>query len=127
MAPQNASAGVTEDQSPKGTFSFIGQCRTLQMQHSVFDFLRPTLVPELGSDIAAGTSCYEQLILVAVATVRAFPDQLAGIVSDDLDLAVIAAHLAVVALRIKLCIYDIIVYELHATLKCRSACSYPNF
>ena len=82
------------------------------MQHSVFDFLRPALIPELGSDIAAGTSCYEQLILVAVATVRAFPDQLAGIVSDDLDLAVIAAHLAVVALRIKLCIYDIIVYEL---------------
>ena len=69
------------------------------MQHSVFDFLRPTLVPELGSDVAAGTSCHEQLILVAVAAVRAFPDQLAGIVSDDLDLAVITAHLAVVALR----------------------------
>ena len=54
----------------KGTFLFICQCRTLQMQHSVFDFLRPTLVPELGSDVAAGTSCYEQLILVAVAAVR---------------------------------------------------------
>lgn len=83
------------------------------MQHSVFDFLRPTLVPELGSDVSAGTSCYEQLILVAVATVRAFPDQLAGVVGHDLDLTVVAAYLAVVALGVEFRVHDIVVDEFH--------------
>ena len=41
------------------------------MQHTVADFLRPSLVPELGSDIAAGTACNRHLVLVTVAAVRA--------------------------------------------------------
>ena len=40
------------------------------MQHSLLDLLRPSLVPELGSDIAAGTSRHVQLVLIPVAAVR---------------------------------------------------------
>ena len=50
------------------------------MQNALFDFLRSALIPELGSDIAAGTSGNIHLILVAVSAVRAFPDELAVLV-----------------------------------------------
>lgn len=83
------------------------------MQHAILDFLRPALIPELGSDVAAGTSRYEELILVAVAAVRAFPDQLAGVVGHDLDLTVVAAYLAVVALGVEFRVHDIVVDEFH--------------
>ena len=67
------------------------------MQHAVADFLRPSLVPELGSNIAAGTARNRHLVLVAVAAVRALPDQLSGLILDDFDLTVVAAALAVIA------------------------------
>ena len=91
----------------------------LQMQHAVADFLRPSLVPELGSDIAAGTACNRHLVLVTVAAVRALPDQLTCLILDDFDLTVIAAALAVIALGIQLCIHDVLIDELHDRQDCR--------
>ena len=70
------------------------------MKYAVFDLLRPSLIPELGSDVAAGSSGNKQVVLVTVATVRALPDELAILIGHDLDLTVVAADLAVVALRI---------------------------
>lgn len=70
------------------------------MKYAVFDLLRPALIPELCSDVATGSSGYKQVVLVTVATVRALPDKLAVLVGHDLDLTVVAADLAVVALRI---------------------------
>ena len=72
----------------------------LQVKYAVFDLLRPALIPELCSDVATGSSSYKQVVLVTVATVRALPDELAVLVGHDLDLTVVAADLAVVALRI---------------------------
>ena len=67
------------------------------MQHAVADLLGSTLVPELGTDVAARTTGDIHLLLVAVAAVGALPHQLT-VVLDNLDLAIVAAHLAVVAL-----------------------------
>ena len=82
------------------------------MQHAVLDLLGAALVPELGADVAAGAAGNVELVLVAVMAVRAFPHQLA-VVLDDLDLAVVAAHLAVVALGVELGVHDVLVNELH--------------
>ena len=68
----------------------------LQVQDAVADLLGAALVPELGSDVSAGTARHVELLLVAVAALRALPHELA-VVLDDLDLAVVAAFLAVVA------------------------------
>ena len=84
----------------------------LQMQHAILDFGGAALVPELGTDVAAGAAGNVQLALVAVMAVRALPHQLA-VVLHDLDLAVIAAHLAVVALGVQFCVHDVIIDELH--------------
>ena len=46
----------------------------LQVQYSVFDFLGAALVPELGADVAAGSSGYAHLVLVTVSVGRAFSD-----------------------------------------------------
>ena len=89
------------------------------MQHAVADFLRPSLVPELGSDVTAGTACHRHLVLVTVAAVRALPDQLTCLILDDFDLTVVAATLAVIALGIQLCIHDVIIDELHDRQDCR--------
>lgn len=70
------------------------------MKYAVFDLLRPALIPELCSDVATGSTGNEQVVLVTVATVRALPDKLAILVGHDLNLAIIAANLTVVALRI---------------------------
>ena len=67
------------------------------MQHAILDLLRAALVPELGADITAGAAGDVQLVLVAVAALGALPHQLA-VVLHDLDLAVIATFLTVVAL-----------------------------
>ena len=82
------------------------------MEHAVPDLGRAALVPELGADIAAGAAGNVQLALVAVVAVGALPDQLA-VVLDDLDLAVVAAHLAVIALGVELGIHDVVIDELH--------------
>ena len=57
------------------------------MQHAVADLLGSTLVPELGTDVAARTTSDIHLLLVAVAAVGALPHQLA-IVLDNLGLTV---------------------------------------
>jgi len=88
------------------------------VKDSVLDLLCTSLIPELGSDITAGTSCNEESVLVAVAAVRALPHQLAIIVCHDLNLAVIATFLTVVALGVELCIENVVVYELHDFKDC---------
>ena len=40
------------------------------MKDSVVDLLCTSLIPELGSDITAATSCNEESVLVAVAAVK---------------------------------------------------------
>ena len=62
------------------------------MQYAVFDLLGTTLIPELGADVAAGPSGDAHFVLVAIAAVRAFPDELAAFVFDDLDLSIIAEY-----------------------------------
>ena len=69
------------------------------MQNSLLDLLRSSLIPELRSDISAGTSCNVELALVTVSAMRAFPYEL-SVILDDPDLAVVAAYLTVIALRI---------------------------
>ena len=46
------------------------------MQHAIFDLLRAALVPELGADISAGAPCNIHLVLVGVAAVGTYPNQL---------------------------------------------------
>ena len=82
------------------------------MQHAVADLLGSTLVPELGTDVAARTTSDVHFLLVAVAAVGALPHQLA-IVLNNLDLAIVAAHLAVVALGVELGVHDVVVDVLH--------------
>ena len=64
------------------------------MQHAVLDLLGAALIPELGADITAGAAGNVQLVLVAVAALGALPHQLA-VILHDLDLAVVAAALAI--------------------------------
>ena len=66
------------------------------MQDPVPDFLGSALVPILGADITAGAAGHVHFALVPVAALGAGPDQLA-VVLLDLDLAVIAAVLALVS------------------------------
>lgn len=82
------------------------------MQHAVLDLGGAALVPELGADVTAGTAGHVQLVLVTVVAVRALPHQLA-VILHDLDLAVEAADLAVVALGVQLGVHDVLVDELH--------------
>ena len=84
----------------------------LQVHYTVADFLCATLIPELGTDVSAGAAGNVQFILIAVAAVGAFPHQLA-VIFYDLDFAVIAANLTIIALGIQFCIHDIFVNMLH--------------
>ena len=70
-----------------------------QVNYSVSNFLSASLIPEIASNVAAGAAGDIQLVLVTVTTIWALPHQLA-IVLHDLDLAVIAAALAVVGLGV---------------------------
>ena len=70
------------------------------MKYPVLDFLRPALIPELRADIAAGPARDAHLILVFIAAIRTFPDQLAVRVRDDLNLPGIATFHTVIALGI---------------------------
>ena len=90
----------------------------LQMQNPVLDFLCSSLIPELGADITAGTSCHKHTVLVTVAAVGAFPNQLAGIVGYNFDFTVISATLAVVALCIQFCIHNMVVHIFHYGKDC---------
>ena len=90
---------------PKNCFLVL----ILQMKYSFFDFLGTPLIPELCSDIAACSSCNIHLVLITVATVRAFPYKFSVIICYNLYLSVITAYLAIVALCIQLCVHDIVV------------------
>ena len=48
------------------------------MENSFLDLLGSSLIPELRSDVSAGSSCNVHFVLVSIAAVRTFPDQLAG-------------------------------------------------
>ena len=82
------------------------------MEHPFLDFLCASLIPVLCTDVTAGTACNIHLILVSVAAVGAFPDELA-VFFADFDFTVVAALLAVVGLCIELSVNDVIVDELH--------------
>ena len=69
---------------------------TSQMQHTLFDFLDTTLVHVVGRYVPTYTTSNVHLAMVVVLTVGAFPDVLAVLVLDYLDLSIIAADLAVV-------------------------------
>ena len=94
---------------PKNCFLVL----ILQMKYSFFDFLGTPLIPELCSDIAACSSCNIHLVLITVATVRAFPYKFSVIICYNLYLSVITAYLAIVALCIKFSIHDIVINVLH--------------
>ena len=81
------------------------------MQHPILDLLCPALVPELGADITAGAAGNVQLVLVTVAALGALPHQLA-VILNDLDLAVVAAALAVIGLGVQFGVHDVIIDEL---------------
>ena len=83
------------------------------MKNSFFDLLSSALIPELCSDVSAGSACYVHLVLIAVSAVGAFPDELAVFVVDNLDLTVVSAYLAVIALGIELSIHDVLIDVLH--------------
>ena len=64
----------------------------LQVQHPVFDFLGSALVPELGTDVAAGAPGHVHFALVPVAALGADPNQLV-VIFPDLNFSVVAADL----------------------------------
>lgn len=79
------------------------------MEYAIFDLLRTSLVPELRTDIATGTTCNVHLILVAVATLRAFPYELTVVVSNDLNLAIVSTALAIITLSVELGVHDVLI------------------
>ena len=89
----------------------------LQVQYSVSDFLGTALVPELGTDIATGTSCNVKHSLVAVATLGAFPDELA-IVFDDLNFTIVSAAAAIIRLGVQFGVHDVIIDKLQNAHDC---------
>ena len=90
------------------------------MQHPVLDLLRTSLVPELRTDIAAGSPCHTHLRLITVSAVGALPYQLAALILYDLNLTVVAADLTVIRLRIQLRIHDVVINILHHGEHCRN-------
>lgn len=83
------------------------------MKYPFLDFLGPSLIPELGADIAAGTPCHIHGILIPVSAAGAFPYKLSFIITYNLDFPVKTALLAVIAFGIQLCIQNIVINMLH--------------
>ena len=81
------------------------------MQHPIPNLLRPSLVPELSADVAAGASGHVHLGLVSVSALGALPDEFTAFL-DDFNLTIPAAALAVVALGVELGVDDVLVDEL---------------
>ena len=69
------------------------------MQNSVFYLGCSPLIEELAAYIPASSAGHVQLTLVTIATLGAFPNELA-IIFDNLDFTVITAHLAIIALGV---------------------------
>ena len=84
------------------------------MQYSLLDFLGTSLIPELGSDVTAGTASHAHLILIAVAAVRALPDELAAsLFIHNLDLPIVSALHTVIALGIEFGVHNVLINVLH--------------
>ena len=84
------------------------------MQHSGFDLFGLTYVPEVFTQVTAGTASNVHLPLILVVTAGAFPFVI--VVNDDLS--VIAAFVAIVRLSVELRILDVIVDETNYILQC---------
>jgi len=76
-----------------------------QVHHPILDLSGASLIPELRSKVTAGAAAYIQCPLIAVAAVRAFPDQLA-VLLGDLYLTVIATGLTVIGFSVQFRIQD---------------------
>ena len=70
------------------------------MKYPVFDFLCSALIPELCSDVAAGSSGHTHLILITIAAVWALPDKFAVFVIYDLYFSEITAFHTVITFGI---------------------------
>ena len=98
--------------------SLFFQCRRTDVQHPVSNFRCAPLIPELGSDITACAAGYIHFRLVAVSTLRTFPNQL-SVFFDNHDFTVVSAHLAIVALGVQLGVHDVVVDVLDNAEDCR--------
>ena len=83
------------------------------MKNAVLNLLCSSLIPELGSDITAGTTGNTHLGLIPVSTVGAFPYQFAVLILNDPNLSIVAADLTVITLGVQLRIHDILIDVLH--------------
>ena len=83
------------------------------MQYPILYLLCSPLIPELLSDITAGSSCLGKLFLIRISAVWATPLELSVTVFDNLDLSVKAAGTAVIGLGIQLRIHDVLIDKLH--------------
>lgn len=72
-----------------------------KMKNSVLDFLSPSLIPKLGSDISACSSCNMHLVLITIFAVRAFPNKLSCLILDDFDFTRISTDFAQIALGVE--------------------------
>ena len=89
------------------------------MQHTVGNLRCSALVPVLRADVAAGAPRDMHLRLVAVAALRAFPDQFSCIVLYNPDLSIVAAYITVIALCVELRIKNCVIYVLKYADNCR--------
>ena len=83
------------------------------MQYPILNLLCSPLIPELGTDVTAGSSCHGKQVLVCISAVRTAPLKLSVTVFYNLNLSVIAAGTAIVGLGIQLRIHDVLVDKLH--------------
>lgn len=67
---------------------------------------------QFGSIFTTGSPRHVELSFVSVSTIRAFPDELA-VVLYNLNLAVKAADLTIIRLRVELGVHYVVVYELN--------------
>ena len=105
-----AAFPLPQRDAPQSVPLFFRANDGLQVQHTLLDLLRAALVPELRANVTAGAAGDIHLILVGVAALGAAPDELA-VLLHDIDLAIPAAHLAVVALGVQIGVDDVIVDE----------------
>ena len=80
-----------------------------QVDVPFLDFLRPTLVPVIQTDVAAGSTSNIHFALVCVAAVGTAPNQLAMLILDNLNFLIPTTALAVVGLGVELGVHDVVV------------------
>ena len=79
------------------------------MKHPILDFCCTALIPEICSQVAAASSNHLHLALVTIATVGAFPDELAISVCGNLDFSVPPTLTAVIGLGVQFCVHNVVV------------------